>query len=185
MNRSEARCAARRHQVAQLYLAGKVQHEIADDMGVTQQQISLDMKRVMRTWENRMVEFVTRQKAIAAAQIEWAMREAAGSWERSKEPREITETEAIQGGEAAPRHKAKRRLEGSVGNPAFLSAYQKGIDQMATLLGLNAPQKVAPTSPDGEDAWEGTQGLAILLAGVEQAGLVPRLVSSNANNEGA
>jgi hypothetical protein len=185
MNRSEARCAERRHQVAQLYLAGKVQHEIADDMGVTQQQISHDMKRVMRTWEDRMVGFITRQKAIAAAQIEWAMREAAGGWERSKEPREITETEAIQGGEEAPRHRAKRRVEGSVGNPAFLSAYQKGIDQMATLLGLNAPQKVAPTSPDGEQAWEGTQGLAILLAGAQQARQELRLVHPSADDEGA
>jgi hypothetical protein len=183
MNRAEARVTERRHRVAQLYLGGKVQHEIATELGTSQQLISQDLRRITQAWETRMTEFLTRQKAIAAAQIEWAMREAAAGWERSKEAREITETEATEGEGQAARRKAKRRLEGSVGNPAFLSAYQKGIDQMATLLGLNAPQKVAPTSPSGAEAWEGAHGLAILLTGAEQAPLGLLLESHAEDND--
>lgn len=37
------------------------------------------------------------------------------------------------------------------------SAYLTALEQQAKLLGLNAPTKVAPTTPDGQGAWQPDQ----------------------------
>jgi hypothetical protein len=53
-----------------------------------------------------------------------------------------------------------------------LEAMDRGLKIMtrrAQLLGLDAPAKVAPTTPDGTAAYEG-EGLAALLALAQQGG---------------
>jgi hypothetical protein len=156
----------RRHRVAALYLQGEHQYAIAARVGVSQQQVSFDLKAMRLQWLAATLRDFDAAKAEELARIDAIEVEAWQAWARSKEPREVTTTEGIEGGAGAGQRisrKAIVRREEQCGDPRFLERIQKCIEQRCTILGLNPPQKVAPTTPDGTQPWEGTTGLATLL----------------------
>ena len=155
----------RRYLIAQRYLKGEMQSQIARTLGVTQQQISLDLKVIHRWWRESAIRDFDAAQAQELAKIDLLEQTAWEAWQRSIQPREITLTEQTEGGETydaqgnprpkPPTRKASMRKEGQVGDPRFLEQVYKCIERRCALLGLNAPQKVAPTSPDGKEPWEG------------------------------
>jgi hypothetical protein len=145
----------RRRQVSALYMRHHSQAEIAQAVGVTQAQVSYDLKALHAAWLKDGLQNYDARKAIELQRIDALERVAWEAWERSLQPREVTLTEATEGGEGAPRRKASMRKEGQAGDPRFLEQVHKCIVRRCALLGLDAPQKIAPTSPDGETPWEG------------------------------
>lgn len=134
------RTAARRQQVAARYLRGEYQSQIAYDLGLTQAQISLDLKAIRAEWLKSSLRDFDALKSEQLAKIDAAEAEAWAAWERSKIVREITVTEATDG--ALPSRKATMRKEAQVGDPRFLERILKCVEQRCALLGLNAPQKL-------------------------------------------
>lgn len=141
MNRREAQVLERRERVAQLYLSGKVQSDIAQLMGVSQAQISMDLQYAQRQWQASYVESTQALKARELAKIDLMEAEAWASWYDSKHPKETTTTEAIEG--HTPQRKARVVKEGSSGDPRFLAVIQSCWERRAKLLGLDAATKVS------------------------------------------
>jgi hypothetical protein len=126
----------RRHQVAELYLGGKYQVEIARLVGVSQQQVSLDLKAVQRAWLASSIRNFDEVKAEQLAKIDRIEREAWSAWERSLQVREVTVQEVIEGEHRT--HKVSRRKEPGGGDPRYLQIAQRCIDQRIDLLGIGA-----------------------------------------------
>jgi hypothetical protein len=143
--------AARRQQVAHLYLKGEMQTQIAQRLGVDQSMISLDLKALRAAWLQSALRDWDALKSIELAKIDLVELEAWQAWERSKQPREVIVSEVTEGRS----RRGTRRVEGQAGDPRYLAEVQKCIAKRCEILGLNAPQKTAFTSPDGTEAWEG------------------------------
>jgi hypothetical protein len=126
----------RRHQVAELYLGGKYQVEIARLLGVSQQQVSLDLKAVQQAWLASSIRNFDTVKAEQLAKIDYIERQALEAWERSLKPREITVQEVTEGEHRT--NKVTLRKEGQDGDPRYLQIAQRCIDQRIDLLGIGA-----------------------------------------------
>jgi hypothetical protein len=148
----------RRQQVAQLYLAGKYQSEIGQLLGVTQQQISLDLRVVQQQWLAASIRDFDAHRAELLAKVDAVERAAWEAWARSLQQREVTLTKRITGKD--PRDEASIRRETPVGDPRFLERIQKCLDQRADLLGLSTASEATKAL--------GT-GLAALLAQAQAA----------------
>lgn len=129
----------RRQQVAARYLRGEYQSQIAADLHLSQQQISIDLKVIRAQWLASTLRDFDALKAEQLAKIDQIEIEAWSAWERSKQPREITVTEATEGRQAG--RKATVRREGQAGDPRFLERIQKCIDQRCQILGIGAMQE--------------------------------------------
>ena len=51
--------------------------------------------------------------------------------------------------------KEVKRREGQSGNPSFLAGVQWCINKRCEILGLDAPKKIAPTDPSGQNEFSG------------------------------
>jgi transposase-like protein len=144
--------AQRRIQVADRYIRGETQSAIARDFGVSQKQISLDLAAIRKEWRSSSVRQFDVLIDEQLAKIDYLERESHAAWERSKQPREITVTEATEADKTI--RKASVRKEGQVGDPRFLERIDKCIERRCLLLGLNAPEKHALTTPDGKEPYQ-------------------------------
>lgn len=141
----------RRQVVAQRYLHGDMQSEIAHALHISQAQVSYDLKAVREMWLASLISDFDAKKAQELAKIDAVEVAAWQGWERSLQPREVSLTEATEGGEVvgedgtprlkAPTRKASMRREGQAGDPRFLDGVLKCVAQRCAILGLNAPTK--------------------------------------------
>jgi predicted transcriptional regulator len=142
----------------------KSQDQIAKTMGVSQRQISADLKELRARWRKSALADIGELVAQQRAEITELIREAYAEWERSKvdkseETRERVANEAKSAEGATPLSAARTRLRattktsGGIGNPQFLSIIREALADERALLGLNRPTKIAPTSPDGLESY--------------------------------
>lgn len=153
------RARQRREHIASLYLQGRSQASIAKELQVTQQQISYDLKQLHKAWQASALVDIHARKAIELQKIDAIERAAWEGWERSIPPREITITEAAEGGEIilgdgtkvpkAPTRKASVRRENQAGDPRFLERIQKCIDQRCAILGIGEAQQAMKQAGEG------------------------------------
>lgn len=148
--------------VSQRYLSGVTQFEIAQELGVSQQQVSYDIKALQRRWQESALVNVDEAKAKELAKIDRLEREYWNAWERSLEDAEVQTTKQkgviVETVEGQKRHitpvEGSKRVEGQSGNPAFLKGVEWCINKRCEILGLDAPKKVAPTNPGGDKPYE-------------------------------
>lgn len=138
MPRVDTTVEARRVEVAKRYLRGEMQAEIAHAFGVSQQQISQDLRAVRAHWLASAIRDFDAAKAQELAKIDEVERAAWGAWERSTKDKEVVIREA--GADQKPR-KATLRKEGQSGNPAFLNTILTCIERRCAILGLDAPKR--------------------------------------------
>lgn len=141
----------RRQEVAVRYLKGEQQYDIGRALGMSQAQVSMDLKAVRELWLASTLRDFDAIKSEQLAKVDQVEIEAWQAWQRSQQPREVSLTEQAEGGEVmapdgtlkpkSPTRKASMRREGQAGDPRFLERIQKCIDQRCTILGLNAPAK--------------------------------------------
>ena len=106
--------------IARLYCQGMRQCDIADMLGITQQQVSYDLKLIQKRWQAECIEAISLGKARELARIDELERTYWGAWFNSTKARKD--------------------------NPAFLQGVMMCIDKRCKLLGLDAPIK---TEDDG------------------------------------
>lgn len=133
-------------QISALYLKGWRQVDIAEEIGVTQQQIAYDLKEIHARWRESSVRNLDEAKAMELARLDELEREYWAAWERSKGEK----TKARQFGkmDADGQRQIERAVmekEQLIGNPAFLAGVEKCIDMRCKLLGIYAPTRL--------DAW--------------------------------
>jgi hypothetical protein len=163
-------------EVAALYLHGLVQHEIAQRLHVSRQQIAYDLKLLQRRWQESALADFHAKKASELAKVDELERTYWEAWERSCQVREVSTTEITQANEAPAedtRRKAGVRKEPRDGNPEFLRGVERCIELRCRILGAFAAVKIAPTTPDGEEEWHANPSdtNAVLVAAFARLGL--------------
>src|SRR5581483_4024403 len=83
----------RRKAVAERYLRGETQWEIARTLGVSQGQVSRDLKAIRQEWLNSSVCNFNELKAREIAKVDELERTYWAAWEESKKTREVSTTE--------------------------------------------------------------------------------------------
>jgi len=141
-----------RAEIAGLYLQGWTQAEIGARLGLSRQQIGYDLEAVRREWlQSTLMDFHAK-KAEELARIDRLEREYWAAWEASRKERQTTTTEQTTDAEGERLKAGIRKVE-QTGDPRYLAGVQWCIEQRCKALGLNAPQKVAPTTPDGREPY--------------------------------
>lgn len=153
MPRQDTTVEARRVEVARRYLQGEMQAEIAQSFGVSQVQISYDLKAIRAAWLASTVRDFDAARAEELARIDTVEREYWLAWERSKLDKEVAIQEQndepivlkdAKGKESLDTKRRKRvslRKEGQSGNPAYLAGILACIDKRCQILGLDAPKR--------------------------------------------
>jgi predicted transcriptional regulator len=138
----------RRRQIATLYLKGTPQAEIARELGVSQGTVSSDLKAIRREWRDSRIRDFDEVVDVELKKIDQLEREAWSGWERSQQPAETTKVTLDGAGK-----KAQKVTQQQTGDPRFLEQIQRCIATRRALLGLDAPTRIAPTSPDGQESY--------------------------------
>jgi len=132
----------RQAQVAKLYLQGQTQEELAVLTGTSQSTIQRDLAVIEQQWQAQALQHHTARKNRLLAELQLARSQAWIGWQRSLELREVTTTEASEGGAEPPRRKASVRKEQQGGDCQFLSEIRQYILDEAKLRGLLPPSKL-------------------------------------------
>jgi hypothetical protein len=173
----KAALTRRREQVADLYVQGWRQVAIARHLGVSQPTISQDLRAIQRQWrESAIRDFdVLRERELQ--KLDRLEREAWDAWERSKKPAQSAVINI-----SGDSQRTQKRVEEQIGDPRYLEQVQKCIAARRALLGLDAPTKISPTSPDGEQAYH-SYVMAELMRLVEGSKERPDVIDGEVLNQ--
>lgn len=139
-----------RHQiVAELYLKGKVQALIAKEVGVTQQQVSNDLKAIRAAWLAAGIRDFDAIKSEQLAKLDVLETTYWDAWERSKtqKTRSTTKRKSTpvgdKKGEAVTlEDEAALMREDQVGDPRYLAGVESVIDKRCKIFGFYSPVKI-------------------------------------------
>ncbi|MGL4622471.1 MAG: helix-turn-helix domain-containing protein [Chroococcidiopsis sp.] len=134
--RTKAQVERDRIEVAKFYLQGKYQHEIASLLGISQQQVSFDLKAVQSHWRDVPGLQLTELKAQELARLDVLERTYWEAWADSKKPKETTSSN-----KDGDRIKVGKRNEQRNGNPAFLRGVMDCIAMRVRILGLDVSRE--------------------------------------------
>jgi transposase len=137
--------AHRREQLTELYLQGWSQTRIARHLEISQNTVSLDLRAIQKEWRESSLRDFDALRERELQKIDRLEREANAAWERSQKPIQ----EARMQGDV-PNQRTQKRVKNQYGDPRFLEIVRKCIADRRALLGLDAPTKIAPTTPDGK-----------------------------------
>ena len=84
------RIEQRRQQVADFYVKGSTQSQIARELRVSQSTVSVDLKAIRREWRDSRIRDFDEAVAIELKKLVHLEREAWSGWERSQQPAEST-----------------------------------------------------------------------------------------------
>ena len=128
--------------IADYYLSGRTQADIAKRLHVSRQQVGYDVKVLQKRWQAAALQKIDRAKWEELAKIDNLEREHWRAWRRSCRAKETKTAEKATGADR-DRTKAVSRHEQRDGNPIFLAGIQWCIAQRCTILGLNAPKQIS------------------------------------------
>jgi len=163
----------RREAVADLYIQGWTQSQIAKQLAVSQSNVCKDIKAIQNRWrESSIRDFdVLRERELK--KLDRLEVEAWNAWQRSQKPAQ----EATISTDGSTQKTVKKVAE-QTGDPRFLDQISKCIASRRALLGLDAPTKIAPTSPDGEEAYH-SHVMAQLMRLAEQSNIGPIVIDGD------
>ena len=127
----------RRAIVAEQYLTGRHQHEIAAELGVDQATVSRDIKAVRQQWRESARQYFSEWQDRELQLLDRIEAEAWGAWERSKK-----DAEQIKLSEGGEYETSETTLKGQCGDPRFLQTIQECSAKRCAILGLEAPKKI-------------------------------------------
>lgn len=137
----------RRQRVADLYLQNYSQTSIAEQLGVAQSTISEDLRAIEKEWRGSTIRDFELARRIELHKLARVEREAWAAWERSQKPAQSAD---IPGDGVQP---SRKRVKNQYGDPRFLDQIHKCSAGRRALQGLDAPTKIAPTTPEGESLY--------------------------------
>ena len=136
--RDRAQLTRDRRRIADLYLQGKLQAEIAGKLGIDQSTVSRDLKALHREWQQSALVDIDKAKGQELARIDRLEREYWTAWQRSCED---AETVRQEGTKAEGPSKIIKTAKGQAGDPRFLQGVQWCIERRCKILGIDAPEK--------------------------------------------
>ena len=151
--RDAAEIARDRRRVADLYLQGWLQTDIAADLGIDQSTVSRDLKALQGAWLHSALLDFNEAKAQQLAKIDRLEREYWEAWARSCQAEE-TITQRTKGEverrkdektgkfvDTRPAELTKAQRD-RTGDPRFLQGVQWCIDRRIKILGVDSAQKL-------------------------------------------
>lgn len=144
--RTPVQLEAGRALVAELYLKGKSQRFIAQEVErqtgvtITVDQVVKDIAWCLRQWREHAMMDISEAKSREIAKINALETTYWEAWQDSRRPKESSLTEKTEGEKT--RTRAGIRREQRDGNPAFLQGVCWCIDRRIRILGLDAPIKI-------------------------------------------
>lgn len=145
---------------AQMYSQGMTQKEIADALGVDKATVYRDLQRVDPLWREGQSDFIHAAKLDELARLDRLETAAWVAFEDSKQSLKstyhggmgriadgkisVTSNQPVQFGV---------KEQGQNGDPRYLAVVEKCIERRCAILGLDAPKKIAPTDPSGEQPY--------------------------------
>ncbi|HEY4313615.1 MAG TPA: helix-turn-helix domain-containing protein [Pirellulales bacterium] len=140
--------AQRRRQVADLYLQRWTQSSIAERVGVDQSTVCDDLKYVRREWRDSAVRDFDLAQAEELQKLDRVEREAWAAWEQSQKPAQS----AVINGDGG-NQQTRKSVRNRHGDPRMLEIILKCNAARRTMLGLDAPTKIAPVMPNGQEPY--------------------------------
>jgi hypothetical protein len=136
--------------MADLYLQGWLQADIAEEVGVSGATVSRDLKVLQSKWlASALVDF-NEAKSQELAKIDRLEREYWHAWARSCENAE----QMTQEGTPDSVEKVKKTSKGQAGDPRFLQGVQWCIERRCKILGVDAPERHEIGEPGAFDPAE-------------------------------
>ena len=129
---------------AAAYLRGKRQVDIAEELGVSQQQVSYDIKVLHRRWRESALIDLNEAKQRELARIDTLELEYWQAWEASRGERQRSAVSKT--GETS---RAQIVKYDSPGDPRFLAGVQWCVEQRCKILGILAAVRNELSGPDG------------------------------------
>jgi len=142
--RSAAQLARDRRRIAELYLEGWLQADIADEVGISQSTVSNDIGALQRDWlASSLIDF-DRAKAREIAKVDKLEREYYAAWRRSCLDAETLKQKGAPSDEAGKVKTAsiEKTTKGQAGDPRFLQGVQWCIERRCKILGVDAPTEI-------------------------------------------
>ncbi len=155
--------------ISELYLHGKTQWEIGQELGRSQPVISRALKKLQESWRQSTLVNINEAKQRELSRIDLLERTYWDAWERScqEAKRKATKTKGAivkpldgPGGAKFVQETPTEQTfftQDQVGDKRFLEGVQWCIDRRCKILGVDAPLKVAPTAPTGDKAFDGIE----------------------------
>jgi hypothetical protein len=179
-SRSKSEIERDRRKIAKLYLEGKIQGEIAQELNISQATVSRDLTFLQKEWAEARINDIDERKRIELAKIDNLELEYWDGWNRSKQASKV-ETQKMLGsakkpkqGETNPEPTPEKfekinKTESQIGDPRFLTGIQDCIRQRRELLGLDASKKVEVKIDDLTDEERINKVLELLNSARERA----------------
>lgn len=134
-----------REQIAGLLLRSHTLVRIAEITGLSYKTIQREVRVLEAEWRDAASADIAEVQVRELRRLEQIESEAWAEWERSKQDYEKRVSQS--GGEGGGYDKTE--TGGRLGDPRYLQAALAAHERRCKLLGLDAPQKIAPTNPDG------------------------------------
>ena len=144
IRRSGAQLTRDRRLIADLYLKGWLQVDIAEELLLSQPTVSRDLQALQKQWvASTLIDF-NKAKATEIAKIDRLEREHWAAWERSCLDAETTTEKgrAKKGAEKPDSVEKTIQRKGQAGDPRFLVGIQWCIDRRIKLFGLDEPDRI-------------------------------------------
>lgn len=135
--------------IADLYVQGYSQAKIAEQIGVSREQIKYDIKEIREKWVESQIDNFEAYKAEEIRKINALEREAWEGLRRSIAERKRTR---IEDRDSEDKGKTKIRsvtVEERDGDPRFMQIIATCIDRRCKIRGIDAPTKQELSGPEG------------------------------------
>jgi hypothetical protein len=150
--RSNGQLARDRRRIADLYLQGWIQADIAKEIDISPATVSRDIKFLQKEWQESTLVDIDAAKSQELAKIDRLEREYWTAWERSCEDAEtitqktkgvVKRRQEEDGTFVAERPaEATKTSKGQAGDPRFLAGVQWCIERRCKILGIDAPTSI-------------------------------------------
>jgi predicted transcriptional regulator len=140
--RSSAQLARDRRRIANLYLQGWLQADIAEELGISPATVSRDLKALQSEWRKSRLVDIDAAKQRELAKIDRLEREYWVAWERSigKSLRVTVKGKGTE--DKATQMEKTTTTDDLNGDPRYLAGIQWCIDRRCKILGIDAPEKM-------------------------------------------
>jgi hypothetical protein len=165
----------RRQKVADLLLQSWTQDAIAQELGISQAQIAADLKKIRRAWQESSIRDFDAARDLELERLGRIEREAWAAWQRSQQPSQSATVDGPTGSQ-----KARRTMKHQYGDPRFLDIALRCNEARRKILGIDAPSKIAPTTPDGQPLTVEERRIHINAILTEQFGIAAIVPSNDA-----
>lgn len=167
-------------ELSQLEAEGWSHQQLAAHFKLTKQQIGYDLAELDVRFQAEQLANTERRKRRRNNELERIKARAREGFQRSQKDAETLHVESISSGrvdqEGKPQPdsmKQTKTVKGQAGDSSFLAVERQALADQVKLWGDAAPEKVAPTNPEGTDEYSGGGTgplLAALLRAAAEAG---------------